>query len=124
MAKKNPATYLPAGAGIVATQFPNVWEQYTQLGKACSKAGPLNERERRLVKLGLAIGAGLEGAVHSHVRRGVGEVLAPDEIRHIALLSIPTLGLPAAVRALTWIDDVLDAPRQKGKRAAHLKTKK
>ena len=30
-----------------------------------------------------------------------------DEQRHVMLLAIPTLGLPAAVKALTWEDDII-----------------
>jgi len=32
----------------------------------------------------------------------------PDELRHVMLLAIPTLGLLAAVKAMTWIDDIVD----------------
>ncbi len=38
------------------------------LSSALHKAGALGPRERRLVKLGIAIGANSEGAVRSHVR--------------------------------------------------------
>ncbi|HZS32126.1 MAG TPA: carboxymuconolactone decarboxylase family protein [Methylomirabilota bacterium] len=42
---------------------------YEALGAAA--AGPLDGRTRELVKLALAIGARLEGAVHAHVRRAL-----------------------------------------------------
>ncbi len=105
--KKAAASKLPAGAGVLAQRFPNVWASYAELGEQCAEAGPLDPRTRRLVKIALAAGAALEGAMHSHVRRGIAEGLTIDEIRHIAVLSIPTLGLPAAVRAMTWMDDIL-----------------
>jgi alkylhydroperoxidase/carboxymuconolactone decarboxylase family protein YurZ len=73
----------------------------------CVEAGPLDDRTRRLVKLALAAGAGSEGAVHSHVRRGIDEGLSSDELRHVAILAIPTLGFSAAIAALTWIEDLL-----------------
>src|SRR5678815_1996225 len=107
---------LPAGAGLLAKRFPAVWESYAQLGERCSEAGPLDQHTRRLVKIALAAGAGSEGAVHSHVRRGLAEGLSPEAVRHVALLAIPTLGLPAAVRSMTWIDDML--PSAPGKRRA------
>lgn len=108
MARKitKPAN-LPSGAGELARRHPEIWESYAELGKRCADAGPLDARARRLVKIALAAGAGLEGAVHSHVRRGLAEGLAADQIRHIALLAVTTLGLPGAVRTKTWIDDVL-----------------
>jgi alkylhydroperoxidase/carboxymuconolactone decarboxylase family protein YurZ len=58
------------------------------------------------VKLALALGALSEGAVHSHARRGLADGLSPEELKHVALLAIPTLGLPQAVKGLTWIEDI------------------
>ena len=51
--------------------------------------------------------AGSEGAVHSHARRALSEGIAPQAVRHTALLAITTLGFPQAMRAATWIEDVL-----------------
>jgi alkylhydroperoxidase/carboxymuconolactone decarboxylase family protein YurZ len=97
---------LPSGAAKIAGSYPEVWQAYSQLGESCSQAGPLDDRTRRLVKLALAIGALSEGAVHSHARRAVAEGLSGEELKQVALLAIPTLGLPQAVKALTWIDDI------------------
>lgn len=99
---------LPAGAGQVAEQFPEVWQAFSALGKACAESGPLDARTRRLVKLALAVGASSEGAVHSHVRRALEEGETPEALKQVALLGIPTLGLPASVAALTWIEDLTD----------------
>lgn len=99
---------LPGAAGELARQYPDVWEAYSALGKATAKAGGLSDRERRLVKLALSIGADSEGAVHSHTRRGVSEGLPADDLHQVALLAIGPLGLPRAVAAGTWIADVTD----------------
>lgn len=64
---------LPGAAGELAEQHPDLWSAYAALGKACAEAGPLSDRERRLVKLALAVGAASEGAVHSHCRRARAE---------------------------------------------------
>ncbi len=100
---------LPSTAGRLADEQPDVWEQYSALGKACSEAGPLDDETKRLVKLALAIGAQSEGAVHSHVRRGLDEGVDREAIHHVALLSIPTLGFPQAMAARTWVSDLTDA---------------
>ena len=97
---------LPAGASRLAERHAAVWQKYVGLGEACSEAGPVVGRSRRLVKLALAIGAASEGAVHSHVRRALAEGASAEELEHVALLAIPTLGLPRAVAALTWIEDI------------------
>jgi len=62
-----------------------------------------------LVKLALSLGGGSEGAVHSHVRRARAEGISDDALRHVALMAIPTLGFPAAMAGLTWINDILDS---------------
>jgi alkylhydroperoxidase/carboxymuconolactone decarboxylase family protein YurZ len=105
--------FLPSGAGNVADDYPDVWDAFAALGAACAAAGPLDERTRRLVKLALAVGARSEGAVHSHTRRAVAEGVAPEALKQVALLSIPTLGLPQAVAALTWIEDITDQGSQR-----------
>ena len=61
------------------------------------------------MKLGLALGARLEGASHAHVRRALEAGCTPEEIRHVALLAVTTLGFPAMMTALGWVEDVLGA---------------
>lgn len=97
---------LPGAAGTLSDEHPNVWTAYAALGKAAADAGPLTDRERRLVKLALAIGAGSEGAVHSHTRRARAEGIDSTALDQVALLAIGPLGLPRAVAARTWIKDI------------------
>jgi alkylhydroperoxidase/carboxymuconolactone decarboxylase family protein YurZ len=101
------AEKLPSGAAKIAKKYPPVWAAYEQLGAACAKSGPLDARTLRLVKLAIAVGAESEGAVHSHVRRGLDEGLSADELLHVSLLAIPSLGLAKAVAAMTWIEDIV-----------------
>jgi len=100
------STKLPGAAGAIAEHYPDVWQAYQALGEASANAGPLSDREKRLVKLALAVGAGSEGAVHSHARRGGNEGVSQDDMLHVAMLAIGTLGFPQAVAAKTWIEDV------------------
>jgi alkylhydroperoxidase/carboxymuconolactone decarboxylase family protein YurZ len=60
------------------------------------------------VKLALAVGARLEGAVHSHTRRAVEAGCSADEIRHVILLSTTTIGFPSMMATFSWVDDVLE----------------
>ena len=69
---------------------------------------PLTDREKRLVKLALAIGAGSKGAVHSHTRRAKADGIGTEAIMQVAMLAISPLGLPRAVAAKTWIEDFED----------------
>lgn len=97
---------LPGAANDLAREHPEIWAAYAALGKATAEAGPLTGREKRLVKLALAIGAGSEGAVHSHTRRARSEGIEADALMQVALLAIGPLGLPRAVAARTWIADI------------------
>ena len=100
---------LPGAVRDLMGSREQLWDAYSKLGEEVAHAGPLDERARRLVKLALAIGCGSEGAVHSHVRRARAEGCSDDEIHHVAILAIPTLGLPRAMAARTWINDILKA---------------
>ena len=97
---------MPGAAGDLAEEFPDVWNAYQMLGRAAAGCGPLSDRERRLVKLALSIGAGSEGAVHSHTRRAKAEGLEKEALLQVAMLAIGPLGLPRAVAAKTWIEDI------------------
>lgn len=98
---------LPQVVEQLAERHPKVWEAYNQLGRAAAEAGPLSQQTQRLVKLAIAVGGRLEGAVRSHVRRGLREGLTVEQIRHVALLAITTAGWPSAVAAVSWIEDEL-----------------
>jgi alkylhydroperoxidase/carboxymuconolactone decarboxylase family protein YurZ len=104
---------LPAAAGQVAKAYPEVWRAFASLGAACAASGPVDGQAVRLVKLALAMGAGSEGGVHSHCRRALEEGIAPEALKQVALLAIPTLGFPRAVAALTWVEDVTN-PETRG----------
>jgi alkylhydroperoxidase/carboxymuconolactone decarboxylase family protein YurZ len=101
-----PDDELPGTARQVANEKPDLWRAFQNLGAATGAAGPLTEREQRLVNLALALGGDSEGATHSHTRRGLADGLAPQDLEHVAFLAITTLGWPQAIRGLTWIRDV------------------
>ncbi len=88
-------------------KYPEVWKSYETLGKTVGSVKGLDKRTQRLVKLSLAIGAKSEGAVHSHVRKCKKAGIVNEEIYHVALLAITTIGWSSAMAAFTWIDDVL-----------------
>jgi 4-carboxymuconolactone decarboxylase len=102
---------LPKAAKEFSKRHPDVWKAFNELGDCCHSAGPLDEKTRRLVKLALSIGAGLEGGTHSAVRNALKSGITADELDHVALLAISTLGLPSATRAMTWIADSFRRPK-------------
>ncbi len=109
-----PSVKLPGAAASIAKAHPELWETYQRLGELISAAGPLPERERRLIHLAYALGSDSEGAAHSHARRALSEGVSEAELEHVALLSATTLGWPQAVRALTLVHDVTEASEWAG----------
>jgi 4-carboxymuconolactone decarboxylase len=106
--------YLPEVYQRFEHHFPAVKEAFDALGAAEHEAGPLGEKERRLVKLGVAVGAESEGAVRSHTRKLLGVGVSEEEILHTIVLALTTVGFPATNAALDWAEEVLaeEAPRQ------------
>lgn len=101
--------YLPSPYRRFVERFPQLAESYERLASSCHEAGPLAEPVRRLVKLGVAVGAQSEGAVKSHARRALEGGATPDEVRHAVLLSLTTAGFPGMIAALEWIEEILAA---------------
>ena len=102
---------LPSAYRRFAGEHPRVIEAYERLGDATLGDGPLDRKHAELVKIGIAIGARLEGAVHAHVRRARDAGATPDEIRHAIRLATTTVGFPTMMAALAWANDVLEPAR-------------
>ena len=86
-------------------RYPKLGEAWECISEA-GKEGPIDERTARLVKLGIAIGALREGAVHASVRKALGMDLSVEEIEQVVALAAGTIGMPATVAAFTWVRDV------------------
>jgi 4-carboxymuconolactone decarboxylase len=99
--------YLPTTYRAFRETYPDVAGALDHLGQATDAAGPLDERTRRLVHLGIAVGALAEGAVRSNARRALAAGATTEEIRHVALLAITTAGFPTAIAGRSWIEEVL-----------------
>ena len=98
---------LPDSVSSFEKKHPAVWEAFASLGDACHESGPLDEKTRRLVKLATAIAFRHEGAVHSATRNALKSGVTREEMEHVALLAITTIGWPAAHAAMTWMEDDL-----------------
>ena len=99
---KLPARYLQ-----FQKRYPRVFQAYDALGAATAEAGPLSDKTRALVKLAIAVGGQMEGAVHSHTRRALEAGCSAEEIYHVVLLGTTTLGFRTMMKTFSWVDDVL-----------------
>jgi alkylhydroperoxidase/carboxymuconolactone decarboxylase family protein YurZ len=86
--------------------YPDVAKAYSKLGEAVHNSGPLDEKTRALIKIAISGGSKTQGAFHAHVRKARMLNISYEEIRHVALLSTPTIGFPNMMALMSWIDDV------------------
>ncbi|MGD1968089.1 MAG: carboxymuconolactone decarboxylase family protein [Desulfobacterales bacterium] len=100
--------YLPKIYERFSSQFPDVFKDFQQLGKTCREAGPLEIKYQNLANLGIAIGVNSRGAVMSQTRKALESGASQEEIAHVVLLSLTTIGFPNMIAALGWVNEVLE----------------
>jgi len=99
--------YLPEVYLHFKDTYPDVMDKYSDLAKSCHDWGPLDQKIRRLIKLGIALGRNSEGAVKSQTRKALSEGIDPNEIRHAVVLGLTTAGFPTMIAATKWVEDVI-----------------
>lgn len=102
-------SYLPDVYTSFREEHPAVANAVDSVGAAVDAAGPLDVKTMRLVKLAVAVAASAEGAVRSNVRKAREAGANEAELRQVGLAAITTVGFPAAIAALGWIDEVLES---------------
>ena len=83
-------------------RFPDLARAWEAMREQESKGG-LDEKTRRLIKLGIALGGMKEGAVHSGVRKAMEAGASREEIEQVVTLAASTLGLPSTVAVYSWV---------------------
>lgn len=96
------AAKLPSTFKAFIKKFPALGEAHEQVAKAVEEVGPLNAKQCALIKIGICIGAGLESALRSHVRRAMQHGATTAEIEQAVLLGMNTVGFPRTVAAWSW----------------------
>jgi alkylhydroperoxidase/carboxymuconolactone decarboxylase family protein YurZ len=105
---KSNRNRLPAVFSTFIEKYPGLAEAHEAAARFVDQVGPLDARTRALVKIGICLGAGLESALRSHVRRGRKAGLKPIEIEQAILLGMTTVGFPRTVAGWTWAHQALD----------------
>jgi 4-carboxymuconolactone decarboxylase len=93
---------LPATFKQFITRYPELGEAHEKIGKAVEKYGPLDRKTCELIKIGISVGAGLETATRSHVRRALQHGASEAEIEQAVLLAYNTCGFPRMVMGWQW----------------------
>ncbi|MEH6824481.1 MAG: carboxymuconolactone decarboxylase family protein [Motiliproteus sp.] len=102
-----PTTSLPKTFTHMQQRHPKLAEAIDNLGKAVKQEGPIEAKTAQLIQLAAAASIRSEGAVHSHARQARNAGASPDEIHHAIILLTSTIGFPAVMAALSWIDTSL-----------------
>ena len=89
-------------------RFADVAMSQDALAASVDAAGPLDEKSKRLIKLGVAVGAQADGAVRSNMRKALEAGASLAEVEQVILLGMTTRGFPATVAAWQWMTEVVD----------------
>ena len=101
--KKLPGTYLR-----FAERFPELVASHERVAKAIDAEGHLDAKTCQLIKIGICLGAGLESAMRSHVRRASQAGATIEEIEQTIALGMNTCGFPSTVAAWSWAHQQFD----------------
>lgn len=103
---KVPGTYKE-----FVTRYPALGRAHEGIAKSVEGAGPLDARTLALIKIGICVGAGLESALRSHVRRAVQHGASAAEVEQAILLGMNTVGFPRTVAAWAWAHEQFNRDR-------------
>ena len=93
---------MPATFKEFIARHPELGRAHESVASAVERAGPLDAKTLALIKVGICIGAGLESALRSHVRRAMQHGASEMEIEQAILLAMNTVGFPRTVAAWSW----------------------
>ncbi|MFN7021130.1 MAG: carboxymuconolactone decarboxylase family protein [Phycisphaerales bacterium] len=107
MARKRSASKkskggVPGTFKAFITKYPALGKAHEQVAKSVDDAGPLDAKTLALIKIGICIGAGLESALRSHVRRAMQHGATATEVEQAILLGMNTVGFPRTVASWSW----------------------
>lgn len=93
---------LPKTFKEFVNKYPALGEAHQHIGREVEQLGPLDGKTLALIKIGVSMGAGLESALRSHVRRAMQAGVSEREIEQAILLGMNTVGFPRTVAAWSW----------------------
>ncbi len=102
---------LPRTFRSFVQKYPELGRAHEQIARAVESAGPLDRKTCHLIKVGLSVGAGLESATRSHIRRAMQAGATQQEIEQAILLAYNTVGFPRTVMAWQWAQQQFERDR-------------
>jgi 4-carboxymuconolactone decarboxylase len=94
------------------TYFKNrhldIYAAYAEFGRTLHEnGGPLDEKQRWLIKIAVSAASGHELALLTHIRKAKDAGCTRDEIEHAVLLTATTVGFPTMMTALMTMREEL-----------------
>ncbi len=105
---KPPSSKVPGTYKAFVKRFPALGRAHEDIAKVVEEAGPLEAKTLALIKIGICVGAGLESALRSHVRRAMQHGATAAEVEQAILLGMNTVGFPRTVAAWSWANEQFD----------------
>lgn len=93
---------LPGPFKAFIAKYPDLGKAHEEIARSVDRLGPLDRKACELIKIGICVGAGLESALRSHVRRAMEAGAPRKSIEQAILLGMNTVGFPRTVAAWTW----------------------
>jgi AhpD family alkylhydroperoxidase len=93
---------LPGVYQRIVNEYPAIAAAHDEMAQAVEGVGPLDAKTCSLIKIGISVGAGLESAVRSHVRRATQAGATREEVTQAIFLGMNTVGFPRTVSAWSW----------------------
>lgn len=85
---------------VFKKDYPQVYAHHEALGKEIHEnSGPLDEKVRWLIKIGISGASGHERALETHIRGAREAGVRDEEIKQTLLFLISTVGFPAFMEA-------------------------
>lgn len=87
----------------------DIYDAYKAYGKILhEKGGPLEEKTRALIKVGISATCEYEYALRTHIEKAFKAGCTRDEIEHTLLLIAPTAGFPKMMESLMIFREVVE----------------
>ena len=104
---------LPGTYKAFIARFADIGRAHEAVATAVESYGPLDRKTRELVKIGICVGASLESATRSHVRRALEAGASETEIEQAVVLAVNTCGFPRTVAAWRWAREQIERSGRK-----------
>lgn len=88
-------------------KYPKVWDAHQKMTEACAECGPIDRKNRELIKMAISAAANQETAVERHAVMAIQEGASEDEVYQTLLLLVTIVGFPRMSAAMKWAQRAL-----------------